>query len=100
MNIERLLDWVNKAIHLATFDRERFRVRAIQSVDGTEIQMYAETRFPFPEEGKILVNYQIVRLEDCANGFDVRQLTDIVEGAVQMLEWKIEDDGKSVTRPD
>lgn len=93
MNIEQLLDLANKAIELAKFDRERFRVKAAQHPDGSSVGIHADTRFHFPEPGRFLTNYQPISLED-ADGIDPRQLVDIVEGAVKMLEWKVEEAGK------
>lgn len=92
MNIDDLLDLVNKAISLANFDRKRFSVKAVKSILGEpQIDLHATTLFFFPEPGRFLNNYQPIRLEDVSDRVAAGQLLDVVEGAVQMLKWRVEE---------
>ena len=91
------VDMVDVAIKHAQFDRERFRVKAVQSADGTKVEVYADTRFRLAN-GQLATNYQAINIEDlsCDVGC-AEQLRMVVESMVEGLEHFITD---SEVKPD
>jgi hypothetical protein len=86
MDANRARELVDVAIKNAEFDRERFRVRAIEVPDGTEISVYADTR-ERNANGQLSTNYNPILIEDITDDVACAgQLRMVIELMVSGLE--------------
>ena len=87
MDATRATDFIREQIKLADFDRERVRVRAVESADGTKVEVYADTIDPIP--GTILrrTNYNPIDIGDIGDEGYREQLRMIISSmAKEVLE--------------
>jgi len=96
MDAARAIELVDAAIKHAKFDRERFRVRAQESADGTGVEVYADTRFRLAN-GQLATNYQPISIEDVTDDVAcAEELRMLVQSMIDCL-W---DFTNSETEPD
>jgi len=82
----RARELVDVAIKHAEFDRERFRVKALEVPDGTEIGVHADTR-QLNANGQLSTNYNPIRIEDITDDIAcAEQLRMVIESMVSGLE--------------
>lgn len=85
MDAARALTIVELAIKNAVFDRERFRVVARESVDGTTVELHADTVHR-DAQGRLSTNFDSIPVEsvsaDAAGEEELRLLVESMVGSV------------------
>lgn len=63
IDVAKLTDLVQRGIDKATFDRERFSVKAVQSTDGTSVEVHTDTKFTIDDQGHRLTSCSVTSVE-------------------------------------
>ena len=82
MDIERMTQIVNEEISKAEFDRDKYRVNAIQHVNGNAVQLFVLMLHEHVDGKKYLQTAEI----DCDSGHSEEQLRKFVPG---WIEWNV-----------
>tara|TARA_Y100000034_G_C6710471_1_gene313807 strand:+ start:114 stop:416 length:303 start_codon:yes stop_codon:yes gene_type:complete len=89
------VELVEEAIKNAAFDRKRFRVKAIESADGTEVELYADTVHR-DSQGKLSTNYSSIPVDSVSRDPACKEeLRMLVESTVSMLAAFVEEQSNS-----
>ena len=90
-----IVELVEEAIKNAAFDRERFRIKAQESVDGTEVGLHADTVHP-DSQGRLSTNYSPILVESASiDPACEEELRMLVESTVSLLADFVEEQSNS-----
>ena len=92
-----IVELVEEAIKNAAFDRERFRITAQESVDGTEVGLHADTVHP-DSQGRLYTNYSPIPVDSVSRDPACEEeLRMLVESTVSLLADFVEEQSNSET---